>query len=63
MPCDYEILAESLLCARYYLYYFDRGAAHPWRSMDCITIDLETGLEIELTDIMVIDGRFEKRQA
>ena len=57
MQCDYSILAGRFLCARYYLQYYHQTAAHPWRSLNCITIDLETGRELTLTDIMAIDER------
>lgn len=57
MQCDYTLLAERYLSARYYLQYYHQTAIHPWRGLDSITIDLETGQEITLTDIMTIDER------
>ena len=57
MTCDYTLLAGRYLSARYYLQYYSRTAAHPWRALLCITLDLETGLTVELTEIMTIDDR------
>ena len=57
MRCDYVILAERYMCVSYYLQYYSLSAAHPWRSLDCKTIDLEVGWEIALSDIMTIDER------
>jgi len=58
--CDYTLLADRLLCARYSLYYYSQSAVHPWRSLNSITIDLETGQEVSLDNIMVIDERMQK---
>ena len=57
LTCDYTILGGRYLSARIYLQYDHESAVHPWGSLYCITIDLLTGREIELTDIMEIDDR------
>ena len=57
MTCEYTLLAGRYLSARYYLQYDNRTAAHPWSDLVCITLDLETGLTVELPEIMTIDER------
>jgi len=57
VECEYTLLAGRYLSARYHLYYYNRTAAHPWQSYDSKTIDLKTGREIGLTDIMAVDER------
>jgi hypothetical protein len=57
MECEYSIFALRYLSARFYLDYYSYTAPHPWTYMYCITIDLATGAEIELIDVMAVDGR------
>ena len=57
MTCDYTLLAGRYLSARYYLQFYHQSGAHPWRDLVCITLDLDTGLTVELPEIMTIDER------
>jgi len=54
---SYEILAERYLSVGYSVLYDQIAAAHPWRSLDCLTVDLQTGQVIELADVMALDER------
>ena len=61
MQCDYYLIAGQYLNARYYLQYYSQSAAHPWRNLDSITLDLKTGNEVVLSEIIVIDERFKHK--
>jgi len=61
MKCEYTILAGRYLSASYYMQYDHRGDPHPWRWLDSIVLDLKTGLEVELADVINIDGRLRNK--
>ena len=60
MRTTYEIRWQSanLLTVQYRSYRYMKGAAHPVTIFDTINIDINTGREIRLQDIVVIDEEF-----
>lgn len=60
MRTKYEIKWQSanLLTVQYRSYRYMKGAAHPVNIFDTINIDINTGREICLQDIVVIDEEF-----
>lgn len=65
-----EIILDILLIPTFYKDYLSiqkmtycnmEGTSHPWNSLSAKTIDIKTGEEIRLTDILVIDDRIKEK--
>lgn len=52
---------QDFLSVREWTDYYEMGAAHPWTALSAITLDLKTGGELSLTDVIAVDERIKEK--